>query len=116
MGRLSVCESLLKVFKPVIGYSNLLTTEFIPLSDDDTPSEYVKVNILGRYKPPPNQEHTYFYNKNNPEKEIQSFKLSELENEEIYLYQAEFQISRLLIGSVACSRAAPLQRKFEIRK
>ena len=88
LGSELVRGSLNKVFKPIIGYSNLLTTEYIPLSDDDTPSEYVKVNILGRYKPPPNQEHTYFYNKNQPEKEIQSFKLSELENEEIYLYQA----------------------------
>ena len=91
--------SLFKVFKPIIGYSNLLTTEFIPLSDDDTPSEYVKVNILGRYKPPPNQEHTYFYNKNDPEKEIQSFKLSELENEEIYLYQEGFQILDLWLAN-----------------
>ena len=75
-------------FKPIEGYSNLITNEYISLSDDDTDSANVKVHILGRYKSPSTIEHTYLFNKNNPTEEISGFRLSELENNEIYLYQS----------------------------
>ena len=75
-------------FKPVEGFSNLLTNQYISLSDDDTDSSNVKVHILGRYKSPKTVEHTYLFNKKKPSEEISGFRLSELENNEIYLYQS----------------------------
>ena len=77
-----------QLFRPVIGYENQLTTEFIALSDDDTDPEKVKIVNLGRYQPPDGEEYTYFFNRRNPSKQISAFKLSELNAGNIFLYQS----------------------------
>ena len=34
------------------GFANLITTELLPLTDDDTDSSKVQIHNLGRYQPP----------------------------------------------------------------
>ena len=76
-----------QLFQPLIGYANQLSSEFIALTDDDTEPEKVKIVNLGRYQPPDGEEYTYFFNTKNPSKQISAFKLSELNQGNIYIYQ-----------------------------
>jgi hypothetical protein len=71
------------VFKPIEGFSNLLTKEFLFISDPDSDPSKVKIFILGQKI----DDKTYLHTAERPNHHLKTFTLKQLESNQIYLKQ-----------------------------
>lgn len=75
------------VFKPIEGFSNLLTKEFLSISDPDSDPAKVIIYILGQYASPSIDERTYLHTINKPRRPLKSFNLKQLQDHQIFVRQ-----------------------------
>ena len=75
------------IFKPIEGFSNLLTKEFLSISDPDSDPEKVIIYILGQYASPSVTDRTYLHTRDRPRRPLKSFNLKQLEQKNIFVRQ-----------------------------
>ena len=77
------------IFKPIKGFSNLLTKEFLSISDPDSDPEKVIIYILGQYASPSVTDRTYLHTRERPRRPLKSFNLKQLEDKNIFVRQKD---------------------------
>ena len=75
------------VFQPIEGFSNLLTKEFLSISDPDSDPVKVIIYILGQYASPSIDDHTYLHTRDHPRRPLKSFNLKQLQENQIFVKQ-----------------------------